>query len=199
VSEFWFDLNDVLYIVGISFLLSFFVLLVLSLLIPKKLIDVFLVLIFSIGFALYIQGNFINLDYGVLDGTEINWDNFGFSGTLNTIIWVLCVVVPLIIMKIWKKKAIKILKMISLIIVSVQVVTTGVLLLSVNTSKSDITVTDINQFSLSKDKNSIVFILDTFDSSYFNKIINEYPEYKEKLIGFTYFKNTLGTYPTGKL
>jgi hypothetical protein len=198
VSEFWFDLNDVLYIVGISFLLSFFVLLVLSLLIPKKLIDVFLVLIFSIGFALYIQGNFINLDYGVLDGTEINWDNFGFSGTLNTIIWVLCVVVPLIIMKIWKKKAIKILKMISLIIVSVQVVTTGVLLLSVNTSKSDITVTDINQFSLSKDKNSIVFILDTFDSSYFNKIINEYPEYKEKLIGFTYFKNTLGTYPTTK-
>lgn len=147
MSEFWFDLNDVLYIVGISFLLSFFVLLVLSLLIPKKLIDVFLVLIFSIGFALYIQGNFINLDYGVLDGTEINWDNFGFSGTLNTIIWVLCVVVPLIIMKIWKKKAIKILKMISLIIVSVQVVTTGVLLLSVNTSKSDITVTDINQFS----------------------------------------------------
>ena len=81
-------------------------------------------------------------------------------------------------MKIWKKKAIKILKMISLIIVSVQVVTTGVLLLSVNTSKSDITVTDINQFSLSKDKNSIVFILDTFDSSYFNKIINEYPNIK---------------------
>lgn len=200
-TEFWFKLKHILPTMIISFFIVFIFIILFSHIIPRDFRKYYGALLFGVGFALYIQGNFINLDYGVLDGSEINWNSYGIWGILNTAIWILCITVPIILTRLWPKQLRKIIKAVSLFIVSIQVITSGVLLVGAKTdSNSDksITVTTKDMFSLSPKKNVIIFILDTFDASYMNEILDKYPKYKELFKGFTYYNNTLGAYPTTK-
>lgn len=199
-TEFWFKLKHILPTMIISFFIVFIFIILFSHIIPRDFRKYYGALLFGVGFALYIQGNFINLDYGVLDGSEINWNSYGIWGILNTAIWILCITVPIILTRLWPKQLRKIIKAVSLFIVSIQVITSGVLLVGAKTvPNKDITVTTKDMFSLSPDKNVIIFILDAFDASYMNEILAEYPEYKEAFKDFTYYDNTLGAYPTTKL
>lgn len=191
-SEFWFNLGHILPMIIVSFILTFLLFAVISIILPQKIRKYFLALLFGIGFALYIQGNFLNLDYGVMDGTEIDWASYGFSGVLNTSIWLACIFVPVILVYFWPKQSKKITTYISLFIIGIQVITVGTLLITTDLSdRSDITVTDKGMFSLSKEKNDIIFILDTFDASYMNVILETCPEYREYFKDFTYYDNAL--------
>ena len=46
-------------------------------------------------------------------------------------------------------------------------------------------------YDLSKKDNTIVFILDTMDESYFQQFLEEKPEYKDVFTGFTQYTNAL--------
>ena len=198
-SEFWFELTHILPSIIVSFIIVFIILNLISLLVSRNFKNYYAALLFGIGFALYIQGNFINLDYGVLDGTEIDWNSYGYLGAVNTIIWVLCILSPIILTKIWAKQVRKTIKICSLFIIAVQALTIGALLFSTDFSiDKKISVTGDYMFSLSPEKNEIVFILDTFDASYMNNVLEEHPEYKELFSDFTYYNNVIGAYPTTK-
>lgn len=198
-SEFWFELTHILPSIIVSFIIVFIILNLISLLVSKNFKNYYAALLFGIGFALYIQGNFINLDYGVLDGTEIDWNSYGYLGAVNTIFWVLCILSPIILTKILAKQVRKTIKICSLFIVAVQALTIGALLFSTDFSTDKkISVTGDYMFSLSPEKNEIVFILDTFDASYMNNVLEEHPEYKELFSDFTYYNNVIGAYPTTK-
>ena len=45
------------------------------------------VVLFVIGLALYIQGNYANIDYGVLDGREIVWGEYLVYAILDSAGW----------------------------------------------------------------------------------------------------------------
>lgn len=198
-NEFWFKLTHILPTIILSFIMIFTILNLFAIIIPKKLKKYYAAFIFGLGFALYIQGNFINLNYGVLDGSEIDWNSYGYLGTINTIAWLMCLLLPVILTKIWPIQVEKVIKIGSCFIVAVQALTLGALLISTDfSSQKKISVTGNDMFSLSPEKNEIVFILDTFDASYMNKVLEEYPEYKEQFSDFTYYENTLGMYPTTK-
>lgn len=198
-SEFWFKLRHIIPAIIVSFFVVFIIITGISFIIPKNNRKHYVALIFGIGFALYIQGNFINLDYGVLDGTEIDWSSYGILGVLNTVIWIACLTIPIILTRIWSKQLKKITTLASLFIVAVQLLTIGILLFTTDfTSDKAISVTQKDMFSLSPEKNEIVFILDTFDASYMNEVLEKYPEYKKSFEDFTYYGNALGAYPTTK-
>lgn len=44
-------------------------------------------LVFSVTLAGYIQGNFLNIDHGTLDGSEVVWQNFKVPAMLNLLFW----------------------------------------------------------------------------------------------------------------
>lgn len=196
-SEFWFKLKHILPTVIVSFFVILTITIALYHIMSRKIKKYYVAMIFGIGLALYLQGNYINLDYGVMDGSKINWSSYGILGVINTVIWVICVVAPAILTIKWPKQLKKVIIASSLFIVAIQVVTVGVLLLNTDTPTSkQIIVTRQGAFSLSPEKNEIIFILDTFDASYMNELLKEYPEYKELFSDFTYYDNVLGTYPT---
>jgi len=53
-----------------------------------------------------------------------------------------------------------------------------------------------SKYVFSQDKNVIVVVLDTFQTDVFQELINENPGYKKDFAGFTYFRNSLGGYPS---
>ena len=65
-EEFWFSCQDVFIVAAILGIGCFGFLIILGLILKDKARDIFSCLVFVIGVALYIQGNYANIDYGVL-------------------------------------------------------------------------------------------------------------------------------------
>jgi len=64
---------------------------------------------------------------------------------------------------------------------------------SSNLQKVTYEVTREGIYELSEDDNTIVFVLDSFDDDYLDKIKKAVPDYKKKLEGFTEYDNTLAS------
>lgn len=201
VFDFWFTLDYVLpavcivgvVVFGISFCILYF---------TKEKISRFLCRItFLLMTALYVQGNYLNIGYDVLDGSTVNWKSMIFKGIINAIIWGAILVIPFFI-KLFKedKVFIKVSNIISLFILGIEIITLSVLIFMVNVYSADTnSVLDSSfyldsskMFEISEEENIIVFVSDTFEATYMNDILEKYPEYKDKLKDFTYFDNTTG-------
>ena len=99
INEIWFGLNSIIAFMLVITLISTAILYLLLRTIPKKLQMVFVCFIFSLGLGLYLQGNYLNVSYGLLNGQKIIWENYAKYGTINTFIWVIIIVVPFLMVK----------------------------------------------------------------------------------------------------
>lgn len=200
-SEFWFSVTDVLPYIGLTMFLCWILVFGASFLISFKTAIIYPVLL-GLGLALYVQGNFMFVSYGVMDGTPIDWASFGAWPIVNTLIWVLLIAAPVVLFKLKKKWFLGVAVWVPAVIVAMQLITLGTLSLSADLSKNvqggsaSLSVKGIDEVSVTD--NVAVFILDTFDETYFEEILAEEPEYLEPLDGFTYFSNNTGVYPTTK-
>ena len=195
----WFSLFDVLLVSVITFIILFVLLTAFIVLLPEKAKGFVGALIFGVGLATYIQGNYMQINYGVLDGNQVEWENFRTWAVVNSSIWAVCVLGP-VVFNAWKKNLIKkAVKLLSIFIISVQISTIAILLVTTPPQHTNsIVVTTEGLLELSPDKNIVVFVLDTFDAAFMDEILETSPEHKEYFEDFTYYRNTLGMYPTTK-
>lgn len=190
-KEFWFKLADILPIIFSIFIVLFIALVTIYILLKNKK-EIFKKIIFAMMLGLYIQGNFLNFGYNVLDGTEIQWNMMIGKGLINAAIWILIISLPYIFTKLKKEKQYKKFTSIcSIFIMLIQIITLTVLIVT-EKKEQNLELVNKNIFDLSKNKNIVVFMSDTFEGTYMNEILQEYPEYKEKLKDFTYFNNCTG-------
>lgn len=166
--------------------------------IPKRIIHAGMCcLIFALALGLFIQGNFMNIDYGsgVLDGSEIAWKDYNTYGAINSAVWAACLAMPFAFFMVFRVQWRKVLMFSSLGLVLVQVVILTVLLIQNSSSLHKVTyeVTREGIYELSDDENTLVFVLDSFDEEYLDKIKTAVPDYEEKLSGFTEYDNTLAS------
>ena len=194
-SELWFNIKDMLpIIIPLAVLaITLFILPVIKIKGKKQRILVTIVFVLTIG--LYIQGNFLNFGYNKLDGENINWNSMIVKGIINTIIWLIFIVIPIVFQKLKKEETFKLISsIISIFIVLIEIITLTTLVITNNGIKEteEKGLRNSNIFNLSKKENIVVFMSDTFEGTYMNKILEEYPEYKEKLSDFTYFDNCTG-------
>lgn len=201
-TELWFSIQDIFLPCLVSGLIAAALLILITAIIghfSERAAAVAVSLIFSIGFALYIQGNFAVMDYGVLDGKAIQWENYTVYGVATTIGWLACVIAPLVLLfkkPSWFEKTVN---YVSMFIIAMQVITLGTLFVTNDISKTDSAVfTTENQFELSKEKNVVVFIVDSMDAQYVDDMLEEFPEVKEIFKDFTYFDDVVGICPTTK-
>ena len=169
---------------------------VFSLIVPKKLFKWYCLLVLGGGIGLYIQGNYINYDYGVLDGTEIQWENYTKYGVINTLIWGVAIVLPFIVNFIVSKKDKNLMNKIivgaCLFLVAIQIPafisqTAGYK----KKQEVSLTINNDNMFEMASDENIIVFVLDTLDEVYYKDYIKKHPEFEEDLPGFVHYDNAL--------
>lgn len=172
---------------------------IIGLIIPiKRLFYSYVLLVFSLALGFYIQGNFLNPAFNSLNGKEIAWSQYKINGIISIIAWILVFVVPQVVYAINENIMSLIVKWGSLFVTAMQLVSLVVLLLTTHKVVSnDFAVTKNGEFELSSKNNTIMFVVDTLDASWFEDMLLPNEEYKESLKDFTYFDDAVaGGAPT---
>lgn len=172
---------------------------IIGLIIPlKRLFYSYVLLVFSLALGFYIQGNFLNPAFNSLNGKEIAWSEYKINGIISIIAWILVFVVPQVVYAIKETIMSLIVKWGSLFVTAMQLVSLVVLLLTTHKVVSnDFAVTKNGEFELSSKNNTIMFVVDTLDASWFEDMLLPNEEYKKSLKDFTYFDDAVaGGAPT---
>ena len=158
----------------------------------EKMIFSRIVVTFMTG--LYLQGNFLNFGYGLLDGSDVDWWPMIEKGLINTMIWLFLIIFPFEIKKLKKFKNYKTYSSgISAFICAIEMITLiTVVLTNTDTKYTNKVLANKNIMNLSKQDNIIVFMSDTFEGTYMDQVLENHPEFKERLEDFTYFDNATG-------
>lgn len=205
-DEFWFSLPQLLPILAITFVLSTTIFFILTLLIhASKAASVIYGFLLFLYLFFYIQGNYIPRNYGVLNGTEVEWSNYRGYGIASIVLALICIALWIISLIKVKKKIYNLGKYLCTFILLIQFVTIGVVWIQDSITDTDyvpdqFVVTKRDQLNLSMKNNIIIFLLDTFDSQDMINLLEgeDAEEYQELFDGFTYYPDTLGIYPTTK-
>ena len=185
---------------GLSFIFLFLV----SWLTGGKMHAFFCSLFTGLTIAFYIQGNWLNIDLGALDGQTILWQNYSNKAIFNFFVFSIIVSIPFLIhffsRKVWKTAII----FISSLLIIMQFIPLSIKVFDdwkSNSLKS-------SHYIMSKDleyevgqENIIVFILDQTGPEEMNKTLERYPNVLEPFRDFQYFTNYgtvfTGTFPGG--
>lgn len=157
------------------------------------------IILFGTTLALYIQGNFLPNDYGELDGKAIDWSGFVGEGIISIAsIVVIAVFLTIICCKFERQKVHKALMIVAVCIVLEQLLTLSILMIQKDgLSKNEVAIaTEIEQTNYSSDENIIVLMLDSYDATVFNQIINgdDGEIYQDILENFTFYRDNSGIF-----
>ena len=152
-------------------------------------------LVMGFGLYLYIQFYYLVWDYGIFDGREIYWNQNALPG-----IFELCGIALIAVISLYFSR-----RFISPALILLSVLFIGEFLISAGSygrysdlmeatpDAEDPTLDSLRE--LSPERNVIILLIDTLQSDMFEEILNENPELKSKLAGFTYFRNSTGSFP----
>lgn len=201
VNEFWFSLKHFWIFPVIFWICASLFAYILGMVLKKGLRLLYEAMLFSLGLLFYIQGNFLNLSVGVLNGAQIDWTQYNSEIYFNLSIWGAAFLI-IVLVAIFKEKIFKVAaKYLSWYLVGIQLLALIVMLFSHGIEASEKQsaaniITDKGLYELGTEENVVVFMLDMFDDAYFKEILFNEPEIKKELDGFTYFSNHSGSYAT---
>jgi len=200
-SEMWFSLWGIAPQALVSFALSFGVLSGIGYLLPVKARRALSAVLISLALCVYLQGNFINADYGELDGRAIDWGKYTLYAVADTLFWVLVPAGALVFAFKKRKLFHKSARAVALVMVFVQVVAlTSVFATRPVEDKSlDWIVSEKDAFRMASDQNTVMFVVDACDLTYLPEIQATDPEAIAAFDGFTYFADYAGSYSKTKM
>lgn len=195
-DELWFGANDVILMSLAAFAVLALALFGLGMLLRGRARAALCGLFVGLSLALYAQGSFLNADYGRLDGMAIDWASFGSYPVWNALIWAALLIAPAVLCAVFIRGAAGATRFVCVILCLAQLA--GVIALGasapVKQEEKVPTLTDKYLFDISKDKNVVMFLVDTFDTTSFGDMLDELPDIAERLDGFTWFTNSVGQY-----
>ena len=197
-EEFWFSYNELILPLAAISAGAAAVLLMILMLLPEKGYHAGTALITDISVLMMAQGIILPNGYGTLNGAEIDWSQYTGRLISNTAIWVLisAAVVVCAIRK-WEKFRMA-ARYAACILLALEAVTLAALDLAHRPEQREtvagyVYLTTENEFVLSGKGNTIVFVLDAFDSQLMCDLLEEYPDEIRTLFeDFTFYHNTSG-------
>lgn len=196
IDEFAVDYADILPIIAVVTLAAAAIIFLAGaviFLISSKAFNIYVLLVFGVALGFYVQGNFLNPSFDVLNGTAIDWSDYTTSSVISIAAWLVCIAAPLVAAHFKKNIMSMVCQWGSYFLAAVQLCTLVVLVLTTTrTVETDFALTKKGQFELSKNDNIVVFIVDTLDAEWAERDITNNPYYAENLKDFTYFDNTVG-------
>lgn len=165
-----------------------FMLMLLLMFVPKKLFKIAYMLFGGVCCAGYLQGMFLNGALDALDGDKQVWS----MGTIlfNGVIWIAILSVA-VIGGCRKTIVRKICKTLCVYISLIQLTTLGWLIITSDLERENenAAITKEGSLELSSGNNVLVFVLDNFDSGWFEAIYAEDNSILTPLADFTYYRN----------
>lgn len=176
-----------------SLIVGLFLMVAAVLLLPREFYKPFALAGTGVSIMTYIQGSFLNGKLHELTGEEQMWP----AGVrlANALIWI--AVIGMIVIGGSRKAVIgKICRGACIYIALIEIATLGYLLVTKDNSnaRSQEAMTTQEALMLAEDENIVVFILDAFDSSYFDTILDENAEFVQPLADFTYYSDAASQY-----
>jgi len=192
----WFTWYDVIKILLVVFVTCVIVLCIIGLLLTEKLRRYYVAMIWGLGMALYIQGNLMPVDYGILDGRSVAWEEFTIWAIVNTATWLVLLGMPVVAVRFRREITHKIMLYATCVVLFAQTGTTLFLITQQSPRRGvQLIATTDYLYTVSENKNIVILILDSFDTIFMHELLEEEPELAELLDGFVFFDNTLGMFP----
>ena len=194
-EQLWFHLGDIIGQVTLTALVVFAVCTLLGVVLKhRRLHRIYMALLFGGLLGAYVQGSFMNKNYGTLDGTKVDWSAYTGYGVVNTLIWLVCLLLPLALMFFLREKRVRpVMIFLSVALILMQGTSLVVSALNYPRAEASASLTRDGIYELSAKENTVVFILDTLDEAYLNKFLERKPEHSKTLSGFTCYNNTLAS------
>ena len=177
---------------------TFFILINMSL--KGKLHEKYLSLLSAIAFLFWLFGFVIFWDYGLLNGTTINWSENSWRGWIDITIWIVVITASLMYSKRFKKIFIPISSFLVIAQLLIMLFTAypnrdEIFTKSIKVNGND-SLRKIYQFS--SQYNVLHLFLDGYQSDIFDDLINYKglgKIYKDSFVGFTFFDETISAFP----
>lgn len=197
-SDYWFSIGNLLRVtLPVSFIF-FSLLSFLILLLRGRARTVLTVFGFVILITTYLQGNLPIFNYGMLDGSEIAWYDWDINRIGSMALWLICIVCGIILCFLNNKaRRASIIRYISIGILLIEIVTLSTLFIQSvgQENQSELALSSEGKFTLSREKNFVIFILDSVDGTVMTEFLEENPAFKDKFADFTFYQNASGMYP----
>lgn len=170
----------------------------LSLFLPQKLQSCYISLLFILGILIWLQGNILVWDYGVVGITDIDWSKYASKAWLEAVIWITLLFLSLIFSNKLKKIAVFVcstlilMQLFYVVIISIQFPSVW------SKIKEDQSISPSKDiFTFSQEKNIIHIVLDELQTDITYDILNQSSKYYHKVLdGFTFFTDALSPFPT---
>ena len=210
ITEFWYSLGTIGALTAVTFAGCFVLSWIPFLIFRKtKCFGYLYTFLFFVFIGLYIQGNVVPRPYGIFDGRGIDWGDPSYAGLGIASLAIIAGVIICTVLSIrfLRGRIYKVAPFLCLVVCLAQASTLVYLGIRDESQgalvkESDVTaITDNRVFSLSKEKNIIVLLLDTFDGGIMTDLLNEegYGEaLRQDLSGFTFYPDTVGCYTNTK-
>ena len=204
-SQLWFSIKDILkyFLTDTAkyFVLLLFVYVVFWF---KKIKCLYLSILLGMLFGVFLQSYVIGIDYGLFDGHEIAWEKYAKEGLLNTFIWLFCLGETFVVFKRFKFDLEKLKKYVKPVTFGIVVIQCIALMFALKNNplpdnafrrKDYINVlTTKDMFTISSKDNIIVFLLDAFDASVFERIVEKDLTELDELRDFTFYPDTTSVF-----
>ena len=197
-EEFWFSFNEILMPFTVLIVVSLIVILGLLMVLPTKGYHAAMAVIVAVSALLLLQVLFLPNDYGSLNGAVIDWSQYTGRLVYNTTIWIVVIAGAIFwAFRNWQsfRKVMQFTAVILLVLQAATLVTAGITHTEENkeTATEEVYLTTEGLYTVSSERNTIVFILDAFDSQLMCDLLEENnDELTSSFVDFTFYHNTSG-------
>lgn len=149
--------------------------------------------VFALGLLFWLQGAILAWNYGPLDGRPIRWGEKAALGLLDGAVWL-----AVLALAFWKTAAfLRFMRRAAWALVLMQAVTGAHHYLNSPPfpNHTKYVYTEGERFDFSSGANTILLLVDCFQSDLFQEVLDEEPSLAQAFAGFTYFRNHLGGFP----
>lgn len=153
-------------------------------------------IIFGISVAGYIQGNFLNGEMLLMDGTVQTWSSA--QKIMNGILWIGIIAVAVFINYNvrYQKLCKRIVQGVCVYLCLMQVLSLAFMIIAKEfpNEENEFVLTTNSMLELDEENNVVVFILDWFDRQIMDDILEENPDFTKNLKDFTDYANATSCY-----
>lgn len=162
------------------------------LLVRGKVYNTLVSLLFSGLLCGWLQRNLLNdiTNHGSLDGSAVEWEHFMKTTVLNLALWAAIFTLVFLLLyfsrKIWSMAV----QWGSALLLGAQAVALVMLLIRTDIpSPQNGYLSKATMFDVSPKQNVVMFLLDRYDNTFADQVLEEDPELWEDFSGFTYYRN----------
>lgn len=153
-------------------------------------------IIFGVSVAGYIQGNFLNGEMLVMDGTVQVWSSS--QKVINGIVWLVIIAAAVFLNYNVRYKNIcrKIVQGVCIYICLIQILSLTFMIITTRfpDEENEFVLTTNHMLELDADNNVVVFVLDYFDRQIMDDILEQDPKFVKELKDFTDYTDTTSCY-----